>query len=54
MGYQRSPEYQIGLSLFKVNEPRKFSMSSFCVSTGETNGQYGPFSAMCLPFTDAK
>ena len=24
MGYQRLPEYQIGLSSFKVNEPRKF------------------------------
>ena len=32
MGYQRLPEYQIPLLLFKVNEPWKFQMSSFCIS----------------------
>ena len=40
MGHQRLLEYQIGLPLLKVNEPRKFQMS-FCISTGETNTQYG-------------
>ena len=40
MGHQRLSEYQIGLPLFKVNEPPKFQMS-FCISTGETNTQYG-------------
>ena len=40
MGHQRLSEYQSGLPLFKVNEPPKFQMS-FCISTGETNTQYG-------------
>ena len=44
IGYQRLLEYQIGLPLLKVNEPRKFKMLSFCISTGE----YGPFSTMCF------
>ena len=44
MGYQRLLEYRIGLPFLKVNEPRKFKMLSFCISTGE----YGPFSTMCF------
>ena len=44
MAYQRLLEYQIGLPLLKVNEPRKFKMLTFCISTGE----YGPFSTMCF------
>ena len=44
MGYQRLLEYQVGLPLLKVNEPWKFKMLSFCISTGE----YGPFSTMCF------
>ena len=54
MGYQKFPEYQIGLPLFKVNELQKFQMLSFCVSTGETNSQCGPFCTMCFTYTDAK
>ena len=34
MAYQRLPEYQISFPLFKVSEPWKFQMSSFCVSIG--------------------
>ena len=37
MEYQRLPEYQIPFPLFKVNEPWKFQMSSFCISIGETH-----------------
>ena len=37
MAYQRLPEYQINFPLFKVSEPWKFQMSSFCVSTDETH-----------------
>ena len=34
MAYQRLLEYRIGLPLLKVNEPRKFKMLTFCISTG--------------------
>ena len=37
MAYQRLSKYQISFPLFKVGEPWKFQMSSFCVNTGETH-----------------
>ena len=37
MAYQRLPEYQFGFPSFKVSEPWKLQMSSFCVSTDETH-----------------
>ena len=37
IGYQKFPEYQISFPLFKVSEPQKLQMSSFCVSTDETH-----------------
>ena len=37
MAYQRHSEYQISFSLFKVSEPWKFQMSSFCVITDKTH-----------------
>ena len=43
MGYQRLPEYQIPLPLFKVNEPWKFQMSSFCISIGWNTVENGPY-----------
>ena len=33
--YQRLSEYQISFRLFKLSEPSKFRMFSFCVSTDE-------------------
>ena len=41
MAYQRLPEYGVSFSLFKVSELWKFQMSSFCVSTGETQFKTG-------------
>ena len=37
MAYQRLPKYPISFPLFKVGEPWKSQMSSFCVNTGETH-----------------
>ena len=37
MAYKILPKYHIGFLLFKVSEPWKFQMSSFCVSTSETH-----------------
>ena len=37
MAYQRLPEYHISFPLFKVSEPWKLQMSSFCVSTDGTH-----------------
>ena len=37
MAYQRLPEYQISLPLFKLSELGGFQMSSFSMSTDETH-----------------
>ena len=53
MGYQRFPEYQIPLPLFKVTEPRKFHFILHQYRVKHRGGKRAVLT-ICFTCTDAK